>query len=94
MGFPGFVILIVFLISGGVWILRNYRKMPSGYSKNFMLAAFGQLVGISFASIIGDYMIPTFHNGGLTTFSATIYSWLIWGLAVAHVRVCKNEGLL
>lgn len=92
MGFPGLVFLFCVLIQGFRWIYGNYRKMPPGGSKLFLLAALGQMVGISVAAIIGDYIIPTYHNGGIFTFSASIYSWLIWGLAIAHIRISRDEA--
>jgi len=92
MGIPGLVLLLAIPICGFRWLLRSYRKMSSGFSKNFVLGAMGQIVGISLAAFIGDYIIPTYHNGGLVTFSATIYSWLIWGLAAAHVRLAGGES--
>jgi O-antigen ligase len=91
MGIPGLVLFLAIPICGFRWLLRRYRKMPSGFSRNFVLGAMGQLVGISLAALIGDYVIPTYHNGGLVTFSATVYSWLIWGLAVSHVRLAGRQ---
>jgi len=93
MGIPGLLLFLAILVSGGRWIIANYRELEPGLSKTFLLAAFGQLVGISFAAFIGDYIIPTYHNGGLVTFCSTVYSWLIWGLAVAHVRMAKKVEL-
>jgi len=81
------VLFLAILISGGAWMLKSRREMEPGMSATYLLAAFGQLVGIACAAFIGDYIIPTYHNGGMTTFSGTVYSWLIWGLAVAHVRL-------
>lgn len=95
MGFPGFILFVVLLVSGYKWMVKWYKKMEPGFSKNVMLAIIGQIVGISIAAFIGDYIIPTYHNGGLTTFSATVYSWLLWGVAVAHVKFyAANTGEL
>lgn len=91
MGFPGLLLILAVLVSGFRWMLLNYREMRPGPSKLFLAVAMGQMAGISAAALIGDYIIPTYHNGGLVTFSTTVYSWLIWGLAVAHVRVGRNE---
>lgn len=91
MGFPGLLIFLWLLIGGFRWMLTSYRKMKQGPSKIFLLAAMGQLIGISISSIFGDYIIPSYHNGGPTNFCATIYSWLIWGLAIAHVRLSQRD---
>jgi len=91
MGFVGLALFLAVLASGFVWMLREYRAMEPGPSKTFLLAAMGQLAGIACAALIGDYIIPTYHNNGIRMFSATIYSWLIWGLAIAHVRISRDE---
>lgn len=91
MGFPGTILFVSILVSGFVWLLKNRDSVPDGMSRTFIYAAMGQLVGITCAAYIGDYIIPAYHNGGLGTFSCTIYSWLTWGLAVAHVRIAKAK---
>ncbi len=91
MGLPGLVLFLAIPISGFIWLKRNYSKIEERLSRMYVLAAMGQLVGITFAAFIGDYIIPTYHNGGIVTFSTTVYSWIIWGIAVAHVRMTRNE---
>jgi hypothetical protein len=76
-GFAGLALFLAVLVSGFVWMLRSYREMEPGQSKTFLLAAMGQLTGIAAAASIGDYIIPAYHNGGITTFSATVYSWIV-----------------
>ncbi len=93
MGFPGLVLFVSILILGFRWMWRSYRAMPVGASKTYVLAAMGQLAGISAAAFLGDYIVPTYHNGGIATFASTVYSWLIWGLAVAHIRITKDEAV-
>lgn len=92
-GFPGAILFIGILFLGFRWIYLNYRELPRGPSKTFLLAALGQMAGISVSAFIGDYIVPTYHNGGIFTFSTTIYSWLIWGIAIAHVRISREEAL-
>jgi len=92
MGFPGLVLFLAFLVLGIRWLVAGYRALPPGFSKSFVLAAIGHSVAISCAAVIGDYIIPTYHNGGVINFCTTVYSWLIWGLAVAHVRLGAPES--
>lgn len=92
MGFPGLLLFASILVCGFTWMNANYRKMQPGPSKTYLLAAMGQLIGISAAACVGDYIIPTYHNGGVLTFATTVYSWLIWGLAIAHVRITRDEA--
>lgn len=87
-GIPGFILFVSIILSGFYWVYKEYCSIEDNcYSKIFLLAVLGQIVGIAASAILGDYIIPTYHNGGLTTFSATVYSWIIWGLAIAHVRM-------
>jgi hypothetical protein len=86
MGIPGLILLLAILVSGFTWMLRSYRSIEDRFTRTYLLAAMGQLAGIASAGILGDYIIPTYHNGGVVMFSATVYSWLIWGLSVAYVR--------
>jgi hypothetical protein len=89
---PGTVLFLAILVGGFLWLLRSYHDLPKGPSKTFLLAVMGQMAGIAAAASIGDYIIPSYHNGGLGTFSATVYSWLIWGLAIAHMRIAREQN--
>lgn len=91
MGFPGVILFVAILISGFAWLLRSYRSMSDRNTRTYLLAAMGQLAAIAASAALGDYIIPTYHNGGLVMFSATVYSWLAWGLAVAYVRLGRSE---
>ncbi|MHB9036648.1 MAG: O-antigen ligase family protein [Armatimonadota bacterium] len=90
-GIPGFVLFCAILIGGFRWLLYSYMRSRDRHTKMFLLAALGHTVGVASAASIGDYIIPSYHNGGLITFSATIYTWLIWGLAIAHVRISGKK---
>ncbi|MFQ3549573.1 MAG: O-antigen ligase family protein [Armatimonadota bacterium] len=91
MGFPGLILLLLILISGFRWMYHYYKKAPDGLTKNYLAAALAHTVGISATAFIGDYIFPTYHNGGLVMFSCTVYSWIYWGLAIAHVRINLSE---
>lgn len=90
MGIPGLVLFLAILVGGFRWVLRGYNEIAESFSRTYLLATLGQMAGISAAAFVGDYIIPAYHNGGLVTFSATCYSWLIWGLAAAHIRLSRN----
>jgi hypothetical protein len=96
MGIPGLLLFLAMPVCGACWLLKNYKRMQNGFPRTFVLATVGQLTGICAAAVVGDYIIPTYHNGGLITFSSTIYSWLIWGIAVALVRIegRQTDGLI
>jgi len=89
-GLPGLVLFLAVLACGFRWMLASYKRVE-GASRVYLAAALGQMVGIGTAAVVGDYIVPTYHNGGLVMFSTTIYTWLIWGLAVAHVRISGDQ---
>lgn len=91
MGIPGLVLFVGILVGGYRWMLKSYREMETSGPTRLLLACMAQLVGVSVASVIGDYIIPTYHNGGILNFSASVYCWMFWGLAVAQVRLCGQS---
>lgn len=91
MGFVGLLITLVWVVGGVVMLTRLYRRCPPGFSRTVILGVAGTWAGLCAASIIGDYMIPVYHNGGLITMTTTIYSWIGLGIATAHAR---QQGLL
>ena len=86
MGFVGLCFTITWVVGGLVMLARFYGRMPAGFSRTMMLAIAGMWAGISSASMVGDYLIPVYYNGGLGHLSTTIYAWIGLGLAVAHAR--------
>lgn len=91
MGFVGLIITLVWVVVGVVMLTRFYRRCRAGFSRIVILGVAGMWAGMCTASIIGDYMIPVYHNGGLITMTTTIYSWIALGIATAHAR---QQGLL
>lgn len=87
MGLPGLALLAAVLVCGLGWMAARCREARNARTKTYLLASVGQMAGIGCAAFFGDYILPSYHNGGLVTFSATVYSWIIWGLAAAHVRL-------
>ncbi len=41
---------------------------------------------IALASLLGDYLFPTYHNGGLAHFGATVVFWLAAGVGIARIQ--------
>lgn len=87
MGWLGFILFMNFAICSLVWMLKALKFLKNEFVRTFLIATIGQFVGIFLAASIGDYIFPTYHNGGLVTFSTTVQSWLIWGTAIALVRL-------
>ncbi len=90
-GFGGLALVLVFVVTALVMLARFYRQLPAGWSRTAILGIAGMWAGNSAASCIGDYIIPTYHNGGVATMASTIYCWVGLGIGFAHARRC---GLL
>lgn len=92
MGIPGFALLVLVLGSGFFWTLKSFRVARDPTVRVLLLTVLGQMTAIAAAGTIGDYILPTYHNGGLGNFSATVYSWVFWGLAVSSVRLSQVDS--
>lgn len=91
MGLVGLLLTLVWVVVGVVMLSRFYKQCPPGFSRTVILGLAGTWAGVCAASLIGDYLIPVYHNGGLVTMTSTIYTWLALGIASAHAR---QHGLL
>ena len=43
------------------------------------------------SAFLGDYLFPTYHNGGMGSFGATIYTWMFLGVGLAIGREDRLE---
>ncbi|HVM97015.1 MAG TPA: O-antigen ligase family protein, partial [Candidatus Acidoferrales bacterium] len=54
----------------------------------------GGLAGVVAASVLGDYFIPAYHNGGHTTLTTTLYTWIMLGLLVGIEQLTRSAALV
>lgn len=89
-GWPGLIALL-FLLGSAVYLLwRTYHRLEPGWQKSYVLATLGSFIGICFASFAGDYLFPAYHNGGMGSFGACVYLFLMLGVVVA---IARENGL-
>jgi len=89
-GWPGLLTLLLFLFSSGRFLSQTFRALPPGRSKTYVLGAWGGVIGVYAASFNGDYLFPSYHNGGMGSFGATVYIHLIVGMCIA---IAREKGL-
>jgi hypothetical protein len=92
-GWPGFIVFLVLLYASGRMLLRYQaavREGPNPWKATFLLGAHAACIGIFVASFNGDYLFPTYHNGGMRAFGQCVYTWLLLGIAAA---IARDEGL-
>lgn len=68
-------------------LYRLYRAMPPGWEKAWLLATFAGTAGIFCSALMGDYLFPAYHNGGMRSFGGTVYTWLLIGFGLALARL-------
>lgn len=85
-GFPGLILVLVWVVTGIVMLVRFCRRAPPGPGRIRLLGIAGMWAGISTSAYLGDYLIPVYHNGGLSNMTATVYAWIGLGVAVAQAR--------
>lgn len=90
-GWPGLITFLLLLCASGRMLLRFYKAMPEGtWQRTYFLGAWGGVVGVFVTSFNGDYLFPTYHNGGMTSFGACAYTWFMIGIGIA---IARDQGL-
>lgn len=90
-GFLGLLALLLLLGSLLFMTYRVWRALPPGsWESHYTLGALGALAGVfAAAAFNGDYVFPTYHNGGMATFGATVYTFFLAGVVGAIAREHK-----
>jgi hypothetical protein len=81
----GFVLWALSRAFGLAWHL--FRAASDPLYRTIGLAVFGGLAGQAAAAVVGDYLLPSYHNGGHGNISATIYTWIWIGALMATDRL-------
>ena len=85
-GIAGFLALIWIVIAGmrtGI----DAIKRSSLELRWLSIAATSIFVSFAIASLVGDYLLPSRVNGGLTSFGTSVQIWVIMGAAIAGARL-------
>jgi O-antigen ligase len=93
-GWPGLVFLLLLLYTIGRTLKRYHTAVIKSHAEpwkgTFLLGAHAALIGVFVASFNGDYLFPTYHNGGMAAFGSCIYMWLLLAIVIA---IARDEGL-
>lgn len=86
-GFLGLLTLVLLLASIVRMLYHAWRVLPPGRAKSYLLGTLGAIIGImSVSAFNGDYIFPTYHNGAMANFGATVYFFFLVGVAGAIAR--------
>jgi hypothetical protein len=84
----GFVLWCLSRALGVAW--RLFRTAADPLYRTLGLALCGGLAGQMAASVLGDYLLPAYHNAGHTTISSTLYTWMMVGVLMGVERLARE----
>jgi O-antigen ligase len=91
MGLVGLGFTLWIAVRGLTLGWRLFRRATDPFRRSLAIAATCSLAGPVAAGVLGDFLIPNYHNGGSTNFTATVYSWIILGLLMSLERLERES---
>jgi len=82
-GFLGLGCFVWFIITCLRMLKTSLDIARDRWQRTFFLGMNGYFAGMAVIAFLADYLIPTSANGGLATFSITVYTWLLLGVAAS-----------
>ena len=89
----GLIALLWLLLRAVTLGVALLRATEDAFVRSIAAGIVGGLLGQICASVLGDYLIPAYHNGGHTNFCATVYTWMMIGLLVAIETGARKRPL-
>ncbi|MEN6371577.1 MAG: O-antigen ligase family protein [Armatimonadota bacterium] len=86
-GIAAFIWLVVAGIRTGI---DTVRKGPKEL-KWLTVSATAIFAAIAITSLVGDYLLPSRVNGGIWSFSSSVFPWLLLGAAVAAAQPGEED---
>jgi O-antigen ligase len=80
MGLLGLLFVVWVFVRALALAWRTFRAAPEPWHRTVAVAALAVLVGQLSAAVIGDYLLPAYHNGGHFNIAVTIYNWVLLGI--------------
>lgn len=88
LGWLGLLSLLWLQVATLVALYRYWRALPKGtWEKAWLLATYAGCWALFVAAFLGDYIFPSYHNGGMASFGGTVYLWLFAGLGIGIARL-------
>jgi hypothetical protein len=88
LGWAGILTLLWLQVATLVTLYRYWRALPNGtWEKAWLLATYAGAWGMFASTFLGDYIFPSYHNGGMASFGGTVYLWLFVGFGVSLARL-------
>ena len=88
LGWLGLLSLLWLQVATLVSLYRYWRALPKGtWEKAWLLATYAGSWALFVSAFLGDYIFPSYHNGGMASFGGTVYLWLFVGLGIGIARL-------
>lgn len=81
----GFLIWLVYRSLNVGW--RIFRRASDPFLRSLGIAISCSLAGQYAAAFMGDFLLPSYHNGGYWTISATVYGFVVIGALMSVERL-------
>lgn len=91
MGFVGLAALLWVLIEALLLAWRLYRSLEEPFLRSFALGVFASVCAMAAISVVGDYLLPAYHNGGHTSICTTIYVWMLIGALIGMEAMASRQ---
>lgn|GEM_PF-4468511 len=85
-GFIGGAFFIWFIVVCLLRLRNSFLQTKDEWEKVFFLGMTGYFAGMAAAAFLADYLISASSNNGLVSFSTTVYTWILLGLAMSVRR--------
>lgn len=90
-GAVGLICFLLFLWELGRLGWRLRKQAPAGFARAYVYGAFGALVGMAVAGMLGDWVLPFFYNIGLSGFRTSMLGWLFLGGLVSVEQIINRS---
>ncbi len=85
-GFIGAAFFIWFIVACVLVLRDSFMRAKDDWEKVFFLGMTGYFAGRAAAAFLADYLISASSNHGLVSFSTTVYTWILLGIAMSLRR--------
>jgi O-antigen ligase len=96
MGLLGVLVFGWLLAALGRQVLEGLRNETTPFGRAYYAACAAGLVGMAFAAMLGDWILPFVYNVGLDGFRESYVGWLLLGgmtlLAATRERAASETG--
>ena len=85
-----FIWLVVRFFKAG---MRLFKNLQDPFLKIFVVGIMGSFAGQLLAGLVGDYILPSYHNAGHRNFCITVYNWILIGALISIEIYIRRQQL-